>query len=101
MTAYTLPPKLTTFERIIFRVPVLGRIWKEVSYGDEGNIYYAIATFISLWGISIMLFGLPLFACTRSGAGNVDHIDPDFARLIPCGTEPLVIRPPRALCLPS
>jgi hypothetical protein len=59
MTAYTLPPKLTTFERIIFRVPVLGRIWKEVSYGDEGNIYYAIATFISLWGISIMLFGLP------------------------------------------
>ncbi|GLP85971.1 hypothetical protein [Tritonibacter mobilis] len=59
MTAYTLPPKLTTFERIIFRVPVLGRIWKEVSYGDEGNIYYAIVTFISLWGISIMLFGLP------------------------------------------
>ncbi|MFP3382080.1 MULTISPECIES: hypothetical protein [Tritonibacter] len=59
MTAYTLPPKLTTFERIVFRLPVLGRIWKEVSYGDEGNIYYALATFFSLWGILVMLFGLP------------------------------------------
>jgi len=59
MTAYTLPPKLTTFERIVFRVPIIGRIWKEVSYGEEGNIYYALATFFSLWGILIMLFGLP------------------------------------------
>ncbi|MFY1706050.1 hypothetical protein [Tritonibacter scottomollicae] len=59
MTAYTLPPKLTTFERIVFRLPILGRIWKEVSYGDEGNIYYALATFFSLWGILVMLFGLP------------------------------------------
>ncbi|WOI31487.1 hypothetical protein R1T40_10950 [Tritonibacter scottomollicae] len=59
MTAYTLPPKLTTFERIVFRLPILGRIWKEVSYGDEGNVYYALATFFSLWGILVMLFGLP------------------------------------------
>ncbi len=59
MTAYTLPPKLTTFERIVFRLPGLGRIWKEVSYGDEDNIYYALATFFSLWGILVMLFGLP------------------------------------------
>jgi len=59
MTAYTLPPQLSTFERIIFRMPLLGRIWKEVSYGDAGNIYYALATFFSLWGILVMLFGLP------------------------------------------
>lgn len=59
MAAYTLPPTLTPFERVMFRVPLLGRIWKEVSYGDAGNIYYAIGTFISLWGCLIMLFGLP------------------------------------------
>lgn len=59
MAAYTLPPTLTSFERVMFRVPLLGRIWKEVSYGDEGNIYYAIGAFLSLWGCLIMLFGLP------------------------------------------
>ena len=59
MAAYTLPPTLTPFERVMFRVPLLGRIWKEVSYGDEANIYYAIGAFLSLWGCLIMLFGLP------------------------------------------
>ncbi|NIZ14503.1 hypothetical protein [Phaeobacter sp. HF9A] len=59
MTAYTLPPKLSPFERIVFRLPLIGRIWKEVSYGDAHNIYYAIASFVSLWGILVMLFGLP------------------------------------------
>lgn len=59
MAAYTLPPRLSLFERVIFRVPILGRIWKEVAYGQEGNVYYAIATFVSLWGILVLLFGLP------------------------------------------
>lgn len=59
MTAYTLPQRLGPLERIAFRLPILGRILKEVCYGAPENIYYALATFVCLWGILVMLFGLP------------------------------------------
>lgn len=59
MSAYALPARLTLWQRLLFSVPFLGRIIKEVAYGPDENIYYAIATFVSLWGCSIMLFGLP------------------------------------------
>ena len=57
MTAYTLPQRLGPLERIAFRLPILGRILKEVCYGAPENIYYALATFVCLWGILVMLFG--------------------------------------------
>ncbi|MFY0311615.1 hypothetical protein ACFMBG_17130 [Leisingera sp. D0M16] len=59
MSAYALPAQLTLWQRILFAVPLLGRMIKEVAYGPEENLYYAIATFVSLWGCSIMLFGIP------------------------------------------
>ena len=59
MSAYTLPQRLTLAQRILFAVPILGRIIKEVAYGPRENIYYALATFASLWASAVMLFGLP------------------------------------------
>lgn len=59
MAAYDLPPTLSRGERITFKLPVIGRIAKEVSYGSDDNIFYAIGAFVSLWGCSAMLFGLP------------------------------------------
>lgn len=59
MTAYTLPPRLSLSQRLLFAVPVLGRIAKEVTYGDADNIYYALASFVSAWGCAVLLFGLP------------------------------------------
>ncbi|WP_323782216.1 hypothetical protein [Leisingera sp.] len=59
MSAYVLPERLTLMQRILFSVPLLGRMIKEVAYGPEENLYYAIATLISLWGCSILLFGIP------------------------------------------
>ncbi|KIC30821.1 hypothetical protein [Leisingera sp. ANG-S5] len=59
MSAYTLPARLTLWQRILFAVPLLGRIFKEVAYGPEENIGYALATFVSLWGCSVLLFGIP------------------------------------------
>ncbi len=59
MSAISLPSNLSVPQRILFALPILGRIAKEVAYGPEENIYYALATFVSLWGCSALLFGLP------------------------------------------
>ncbi|MQY43145.1 hypothetical protein GG681_10875 [Epibacterium sp. SM1969] len=59
MAAYELPEKLTPFERVLFAVPVLGRISKEVAYGAKENLYYALATFLMGWATLVLLFGLP------------------------------------------
>lgn len=57
--AYTLPDRLPLWQRILFAIPVLGRISKEVAYGKAENFAYALATLVSLWGCSILLFGIP------------------------------------------
>lgn len=57
--AYTLPDRLPLWQRILFAIPLFGRISKEVAYGDEENFFYALIILISLWGCSILLFGLP------------------------------------------
>ncbi|WP_282096327.1 hypothetical protein [Epibacterium ulvae] len=59
MSTITLPDRLSLTEKIIFAIPIFGRIAKEVSYGPEENLYYALATFLCLWGCSALLFGLP------------------------------------------
>ncbi|EAQ45733.1 MAG: hypothetical protein BM560_15195 [Roseobacter sp. MedPE-SWde] len=57
--AYTLPDRLPLWQRILFAVPLLGRISKEVAYGDAENFYYALGILVCLWGSSILLFGIP------------------------------------------
>ncbi|ANP36194.1 hypothetical protein JL2886_01275 [Phaeobacter gallaeciensis] len=59
MTAYTLPERLSLWQRLLFAIPLLGRICKEVAYGAKENIYYALGTFVSLWGCSVVMFGVP------------------------------------------
>ena len=57
--AYTLPDRLPLWQRLLFAVPLLGRISKEVAYGEEENFIYALVILICLWGSSILLFGIP------------------------------------------
>ncbi len=45
--------------RILFRVPILGRMLREVYYGDADNIYYFLFTVLSLWGLAIFVWGYP------------------------------------------
>ena len=60
MSAYTLPSKpLPFWQRLLFAVPIFGRIGKEVAYGEEENFSYALFAFFCAWGCSIVLFGLP------------------------------------------
>ncbi|MGR3623281.1 hypothetical protein [Pseudophaeobacter sp.] len=57
--AYTLPDHLPLWQRMLFAIPLLGRISKEIAYGAEENFIYALASLVCLWGCSILLFGIP------------------------------------------
>ncbi|MCA0869765.1 hypothetical protein LCL97_02910 [Seohaeicola saemankumensis] len=58
-SAYTLPDRLPLWQRLVFAIPILGRIGKEVAYGAEDNLLHAALAFVSLWGCCILLFGVP------------------------------------------
>ncbi|MEL6839718.1 MAG: hypothetical protein AAFP85_10520 [Pseudomonadota bacterium] len=45
--------------RILFRVPILGRMLREVYYGDEDNIYYFIFSIFALWLLAVLTWGYP------------------------------------------
>ncbi|WP_208350206.1 hypothetical protein [Pseudaestuariivita rosea] len=55
MTTQTRP----VWHRFFFQVPILGWIARDVSEGDESNIYYALITFVSSWLSAILIFGYP------------------------------------------
>ena len=57
--AYTLPDRLPLWQRLLFAIPFIGRISKEVAYGETENFVYALITLVCLWGCSIVLFGIP------------------------------------------
>lgn len=44
--------------RLFLAVPVLGWVAKDLLFGDKSNIYYFVATLVSLWGMSILAFGV-------------------------------------------
>lgn len=50
--------RLPLYQRLLFSIPVLGWMLKDVVHGDADNIYYFIAALLSLWGIAILQFGL-------------------------------------------
>ncbi len=47
--------------RILFRVPILGRMLRELYYGDKDNIYYFLFTVFALWFLAVLTFGYPAF----------------------------------------
>ncbi|WP_299627134.1 hypothetical protein [uncultured Tateyamaria sp.] len=49
------------FERIVLRIPVLGRMLREVMYGDKDNIYYFLFTIFTLWFLAILTWGYAAF----------------------------------------
>jgi hypothetical protein len=62
------PPSLPA--RVLFAVPLLGRIVREVVYGDKDNIWYALVIVltalilaIAQWGLAaLVIFYLPFVA---------------------------------------
>lgn len=49
------------FERIVFSVPILGRMLREVVYGDKDNIYYFLVTIFTLWFLAMLTWGYAAF----------------------------------------
>jgi len=52
-------PDRSLLTRILFRVPVLGRMLREVYYGDSDNIYYFLFSILALWVLAILTWGYP------------------------------------------
>lgn len=44
---------------LLYRIPVLGWILRDLREGDEDNIWYLLVALISLWAIAIATWGLP------------------------------------------
>jgi hypothetical protein len=45
--------------RILFRVPVIGWILRDLIHGDSDTIWYLLGGLVSLWILSAMTWGLP------------------------------------------
>jgi hypothetical protein len=44
---------------ITYRIPLIGRMAREVVEGDEENAFYAVLGGVSAWACLILLFGYP------------------------------------------
>ena len=59
MSAIDMPRRLPLWQRLFFAVPVFGWMAYDVTYRGPENLWYALIAFVSMWGCSFMLFGLP------------------------------------------
>jgi hypothetical protein len=59
MSTATDLPTPTTAQRLLFAIPVIGWVAKDLMFGDKNNIWFALIGFISLWLSSALTFGLP------------------------------------------
>lgn len=48
-----------TLKRRFYAIPVVGWIARDVTEGDEDNIWYLLGGLLSLWGIAVLTWGLP------------------------------------------
>ncbi len=51
--------RLPLFSRILFAVPVIGWMLKDVIYGRPENKWYFLGALVSCWIMAIMAFGYP------------------------------------------
>lgn len=47
------------WQRILFSLPILGRMARELVYGPKDTIWYTLATVVCAWACSTIWFGLP------------------------------------------
>ncbi len=53
--------QLPLFERVIYAIPVIGWMLKDVVHGHRDNKWYFLVAVASTWIIAIMAFGYPAF----------------------------------------
>ena len=50
--------RLPLWERLLYAIPILGWMLKDVAYGDPDNVYHFVFTIFCLWAIAVLQFGL-------------------------------------------
>lgn len=53
--------ELSVTERIVYSVPVIGWMLKDVIHGHKDNKWYFLAAVVSIWAMAILTFGYPAF----------------------------------------
>lgn len=48
-------------KRAVFGIPLLGRMLREVVYGDADNIYYFLFSVFALWFLAVLTWGWAAF----------------------------------------
>ena len=56
-----------TVQSMLFAIPVIGWVAKDLLHGAADNIYYLIAAVLSLWAVAVMTWGLPALAMGALG----------------------------------
>lgn len=59
MSLTDYPRRRPLWQRLLFLVPVIGWVARDLMFGDKDTIWYALAAFVSLWLSLTLLFGLP------------------------------------------
>lgn len=59
MTTAATPPSLPLWQRVFFKIPVIGWVARDLLFGDKNNVWFAIIGFVSLWMSAALTFGLP------------------------------------------
>ncbi len=59
MSAIEITRRLPIWQRLFFAIPLLGWMARDAANGAAEDWYYTAAALFSMWGCSIMLFGLP------------------------------------------
>jgi hypothetical protein len=59
MTQASAVPAPTFAQRLLFAIPVIGWVARDLMFGDKNNIWFALIGFVSLWMSSALVFGLP------------------------------------------
>ncbi|MEP2640766.1 hypothetical protein [Roseobacter sp.] len=59
MTHAANSPSIPLWQRLFFKVPVVGWVAKDLLFGDKNNVWFALIAFFSLWMSAALTFGLP------------------------------------------
>ncbi|KIC44629.1 hypothetical protein RA28_17275 [Ruegeria sp. ANG-S4] len=59
MSAIDMPRRLPVWQRLLFAIPLFGWMARDLANSSGEDWYYTAAALVSIWGCSIMLFGLP------------------------------------------
>ncbi len=59
MTALEMPQRLPLWQRLLFAIPLFGWLARDAANAEADDLFYTAAALISMWGCSILLFGLP------------------------------------------